>query len=321
MEAVVHDAVFDMRLAREQLEAALDGIGDGEWDRYVPYGDRTLYDLLAHVAAADQAWAVAARDLLKGEGAARAPRVPSRARASARRATVAELRSDMVRRRQLLLALFELLEARHLSLRLAAFGTEHNSVRERIWLGYHDRLHADDIARARRLRWHPRDLRFLPQIAPAVAGLQPGPTLHLVYSVDPAWWERPTRDHPDWTYRQTLAHIATGDWVSQGHLRHIIDKGSVAAWPDVAAGNERLLAERRFSTHSALIEEYLSMRHETFVLLSQLQPAHLALPIELWWRPEPREATVLDYILAFPEHERAHSAQLRPAMRHATNPR
>jgi hypothetical protein len=227
----------------------------------------------------------------------------------------------MTRRRQLLLALYELLEPRHLSLALDAFGPEHNSVRERIWLGYHDRLHADDIARTRRLRWHPQGLRFLPEIEPAVARLQPAETLYVIYSVDPAWWERSARDHPDWTYRQTLAHIATGDWVFQRHLRHIIETGSVAAWPDIPQGNADLLADRRHSSDHALVEEFLSMRHDTMRFLAQLRPEHLALPIDLWWLPEQRDRTVLDYVLLFPGHERSHRDQLRPAMKHATDPR
>jgi hypothetical protein len=50
------------------------------------------------------------------------------------------------------------------------------------------------------------------------------------------YWERAVRGF-DWTYRQLLAHIATGDWVLQGHLRHVIETSAVGPWPDVDAGN------------------------------------------------------------------------------------
>ena len=74
-----------------------------------------------------------------------------------------DLLAEMERRRKLLLGLYELLEKRHLALALQSYGDEHNSVRERIWLGYHDRLHAADVRRALRMNWQPPKLTFLPE--------------------------------------------------------------------------------------------------------------------------------------------------------------
>lgn len=225
------------------------------------------------------------------------------------------LLDEMARRRRLLISLYELLEPRHLALALPAFGDAHNSVRERIWRGYHDRLHAADIRRTLRTRWHPPRLRFAPELRPAVDALSPAGTLYVIHSVDPVCWERPS-GVPGWSYRQLLAHIATGDWVLQAHLRHIIDHGFVGPWPDIDAGNAERVAERRFSTQAILVEEYLSMRHQTMLLLAELKPAHLRLPISFWWEPAPNEHTVLDYVLAIDRHERAHREQLRTAMRY-----
>src|SRR4029078_1421299 len=73
----VHDAVLDMHMAREDLLAAFGDVGERDWDRYVPSGSRTLHDLLAHLAGADQAWALAAQGLLRGEGAQTAPLAPA----------------------------------------------------------------------------------------------------------------------------------------------------------------------------------------------------------------------------------------------------
>jgi hypothetical protein len=323
MDRYVHDAVLEMHMARTELQAALDQVGPADWQRYVPYGAATLHDLLAHLAAADQAWALAAQGLLKGEAEVRPPLSPGEAAAARKRALErgraqppAVLLEEMDRRRKLLLSLYELLEPRHLALVLRSFGEQHNSVRERIWLGYHDRQHAADARRALRMSWHPPGLQFLPALQPAVDALSPDETLYVVYNVDPVYWER-LSTVPDWTYRQLLAHIATGDWVLQGHLRHIIEHGDVAAWPDVDAGNAELLAARVHSTERALTEEYLSMRHETMRLLAGLQPEHLGLRISFWWEPPPNEHSLLDYVLAFERHDRAHREQLRPAMRYA----
>ncbi len=146
--------------------AALDEVEPDDWRRFVPYGSRTLHDLLAHIAGADQAWAVAAQGLLKGEAEQQTPLTPDEARAARERAIERgrtqrpeALLEEMHRRRQLLLSLYELLEPRHLALALRSFGETHNSVRERIWLGYHDRLHAADVRRALAMTWQPRHLR------------------------------------------------------------------------------------------------------------------------------------------------------------------
>jgi hypothetical protein len=328
MEPYVHDAAHDMRIARDQLEATLDGLAEPDYARYVPFGSRTVHDVLAHLAAADHVWALAAQGLLKGESDARPPLSPFEAAEARERAiergtaqSPSDLRAEMERRRRLLLGLYELLEKRHLSMTLPTFGTKHNSVRERIWLGYHDRLHRADIERAMRLVWHPPQLSFLPELAPAIAALSPDPMLYVIFSIDPSYWERQARGL-EWTYRELLSHIASGDWVLQSHLRHILDHGKVAAWPDIDAGNAQRLDERRFTNDRTLAEEYLSQRHETLRLISQLGQQHLRLEIDLWFREKrPEPYTVLDYLLGFEGHDRTHAEQLRPAMKHATSTR
>lgn len=324
----MHDAAHDMGIARDRLEATLDALGENDYARYVPYADRTVHDVLAHLAAADHVWALAAQGLLKGEADARAPLSPAEAREARERAiargkgqTAADLRAEMVRRRKLLLGLYELLEKRHLSMTLPTFGTTHNAVRERIWLGYHDRLHQADIERAMRMAWHPPRLAYPAELVAVCESLSPDPMLYVIFSVDPSYWERQARGL-DWTYRQLLAHIATGDWVLQGHLRHILEHGEVGDWPDIDAGNAQRLDERRFSNDRTLVEEYLSMRHETFRLIAGIKPQHLRLEIDLWFREKRDEPyTILDYLQGFEGHDRTHAAQLRPAMKHATSTR
>ena len=327
MEAYVHDAVLDMHHARDELLAALDGVAPDQWERRIPYGHRTLHELLAHLAGADQAWALAAQGLLKGESEpTKPPLTPEEAKAArvrtiarGRSRPVAHLRDEMDRRRQLLLGLYDLLEPRHLALALRSYGDEHNSARERIWLGYHDRLHAADVRRALRMDWHPPKLEFLPQIVPAVDALSPDPALYVIYSVDPTRWETPSVV-PGWSNRNLLAHVATGDWVFQSHLRRIIDTGEVAAWADIDEGNAQRIEERKFTTVNALIDEYLSMRHATLLLLTRLTPRHLELQMPPWWLPEPGgQRTVAACVLAFQRHERSHRDHLRPAMKWSTS--
>jgi len=322
MDAYVERAARDMAAARDELLAALSEVGAEDWRRYVPYGSRTLHGLFAHLASADHAWALAAQGLLKGEAedaraltpeAARAAREDA-ARRNAQR-TPAELLDEMQRRRRLLMSLYELLEPRHLALRLPAYGERHNSVRERIWLGYHDRAHAADVRRALRLRWHPMRASFLPEVVPVVASLAPDRVLYVAWSVDPVLWERAS-GVPGWSNRQLLAHIAVGDWVLQTHLRHLIEEGAPAAWPDIDAGNAARIAERALTPCAALLEEYLSMRHETLRLLAQLTPEHVAQPIALAWLPEPEGHTVLEYLQGFHWHDTMHAEQLRPAMKY-----
>ena len=324
MEPYVHDAILDMHAARDEFLATVAPLTPADWLRYVPFGADTLHNLLAHLAAADHAWALAAQGLLKGEGQDRPPISPLEAAAVRKRAiargrtqTAPQLLEEMQRRRRLLLALYDLLEPRHLAIALRSYGERHNSVRERMWVGYHDRLHAADVRRALRMTWHPKRLTYLAEVTPAIASLSPDATLYVVYNIDPVYWERPSA-LPGWTYRQLLMHIATGDWVLQMHLLHLIEDGTIAAWPDVSAGNAERLAERAHSTHHALTEEFLSMRHETLRLISQLTPEHLEQPIEFWWETQPNQHTVFEYVLGFPSHDLTHREQLRPAMKYQT---
>ena len=191
----------------------------------IPYGGRTLKELLAHLAGADQGvggrgagaaegrgGAQAAADAGGGEGGAGAY---NRARAEQLCRIAAGRDADGPR---LLLTLYEELEQKHLMMTLPSYGEEHNSVRERIWLGYHDRMHGADIRRALKANWEPPKLEFLPELREAVERLSPDETLYVVDSVDPTKWESPSVV-PGWTNRNLLAHIASGDWVFHTHLR------------------------------------------------------------------------------------------------------
>jgi hypothetical protein len=110
--------------------------------------------------------------------------------------------------------------------------------------------------------------------------------------------------------------------VLQYQLKHVIETGSVVAWPDVTAGNAERVEDRRFATWQTLADEFLSMRHETMRLLGEVKQAHLKLAIERPWLPaEQRSAAVFDYLRDFWWHDDSHRNQLRNAMRHKTSPR
>lgn len=310
--------------ARDELHAVILDVPDGAWERLVPYGSHSLHDVLAHIAGADQVWAVSAQGLLRGETDDTRPLTPGAAAAAreraivrGRRQSIAELREEMARRRALLLGLYDLLELKHLALSLPAFGDAHNGVRERIWVGYHDRLHAADIRRALNMSWHPPKLTFEPEIEMAAEAIVPREVLRVIYSIDPAWWERPS-NVPGWTYRQLLAHIASGDRVVQHLMRSAIEDGGFGAFPDVAAGNAERLAERAQANVRSLVDELLSMRHQTRLLMSKLEPQHLALAI-VAPRDPPVTFTLAEWMNAYPQHDRVHGDNLRPAMKYRTS--
>jgi hypothetical protein len=171
------------------------------------------------------------------------------------------------------------------------------------------------------MHWYPHPTPVLPELAATAPALAPEATLYVIYSADESRWDFAAPE-PGWSYRDTLSHIASGDWVLQRHLSHVLDTDTLPAWPDVDAGNAARIAERRFTSWQTLTDEYLSMRHETLRLLSELKPKHLALAIEMpWLVPEKRSGTVLDYLRRFPRHDAHHRDQLRGIMRHKTSTR
>jgi uncharacterized protein (TIGR03083 family) len=118
---------------------------------------------------------------------------------------------------------------------------------------------------------------------------------------------------PGWTYKDLLAHLASGDWVLQTVLRQIIanqpiDVATVTNLDWVNAGNAQRVEERRGRTPEELMAEVEAESAETQELLSQLREEHEG------WTQEGAPITLGQFLAGFPEHDRGHLAQLRVAL-------
>ena len=119
---------------------------------------------------------------------------------------------------------------------------------------------------------------------------------------------------PDWSYKDLLAHLATGDWVCQHILRTVLaneplDVANITNPDWVAEGNARFLAERKERTADELIAEVETEGEETQELLSQLTDEHEHRT------QEGAPMTLGQYLRdAFPAHDRDHLQQLETGL-------
>src|SRR3990172_2937163 len=172
-------------------------------------------------------------------------------------------------------------------------------VEDWLWAGYHDRQHADDIRRALQLNWRPEPLTFLPEIEATFRTLSRYREgfLRAVYSVAEEAWDEAGPD-PGWTYRDTLAHVASNDLRAQTRLRALLgerDDAELAALEDLRdwdGWNRRAVEERRGRSVSELVDELAASRHETLQLLSRVRPALLSASITM---SDGSTASVVEY--------------------------
>ena len=189
-------------------------------------------------------------------------------------------------------------------------------VEDWLWAGYHDRQHADDIRRALQLDWRPEPLTFLPEIEATFRTLNRyrAGLLRAVYSLAEDAWDEAGPD-PGWTYRDTLAHVASNDLRAQTRLRALLgerDDAELAALEDEDAWNLREVEKRRGHTFPKLVEELDANRHDTIELLSRIRSEHLSTHMPL---AHGETATPTEYVEMFSGHEARHGAQLIPASR------
>jgi uncharacterized protein (TIGR03083 family) len=118
---------------------------------------------------------------------------------------------------------------------------------------------------------------------------------------------------PEWSYKDLLAHLATGDWVCHIILRtimanEVLDLATVANLDWIAQGNTERLAERKERPAQELIAEVRSHSEETQELLAQLTDA------DEERSQEGAPMTLGQYLKGFPGHDRDHLAQLETAL-------
>jgi uncharacterized damage-inducible protein DinB len=120
-----------------------------------------------------------------------------------------------------------------------------------------------------------------------------------------------------WTYKDLLAHLASGDWVFQTMLRQTLgvekQLPAQATLEFVNDGNAKRLAERKDSNVEELITEAEREGETTQELLSGLTDAHDPAAV-VWLRPNGDPVTLQQWVTGFPQHDPSHLAQLRMAL-------
>ena len=117
-----------------------------------------------------------------------------------------------------------------------------------------------------------------------------------------------------WSYKDLLAHLATGDWVCQHILRTVLaneplDVANITNPDWVTDGNTRFLAERKDRSVEELVAEVEAEGEETQELLAQLTDEHEH-------RTQEGAPMSLGQYLrdAFPDHDRRHLEELKSAL-------
>src|SRR3989304_5458783 len=141
---VAEAAVEDIRRAHRELLRVVDSLSDSDWDRYVPYGEWTVKDLVA--------------PCIRDMSAARVGPPPAPPREALRQMPFS-CHDAMYN---------AALKLREEHLPVLAYsvpmGPDYDlHVEDWLWAGYHDRQHADDIRRALPVDWQPQDLTFVPE--------------------------------------------------------------------------------------------------------------------------------------------------------------
>jgi hypothetical protein len=114
---------------------------------------------------------------------------------------------------------------------------------------------------------------------------------------------------PGWTYKDLLAHCATGDWVCQTILRAAVaGEGLDLSFLDrLNETNAELVEERKDTPVDELVAELEAEGAETQELLSQLTAEHDGL------KPEGAPMSLGEFLRNFHSHDQGHLAQLKTA--------
>jgi hypothetical protein len=132
----------------------------------------------------------------------------------------------------------------------------------------------------------------------------------------PEMWTMPS-PLEGWTYKDLLAHLASGEWVFQTMLRQTlgIEKTlpAQATLEFVNDGNAQRLSERKDTSVEQLIDEIATAGETTQELLSKLTD-EIAPSTVAWHRPNGEPVSLEQWISGFPQHDVSHGAQLKTAL-------
>ncbi len=133
--------------------------------------------------------------------------------------------------------------------------------------------------------------------------------VELARSIPGEAWVKPSPNE-GWTYKDLLAHLATGDWLCQTGLRAVIanEPMDIAALPDRDAANAPFVGERGHRSIDELIAEVEAEGEETQGLLARLTEADEEV------RQKDVPMNLGEYLRFFPSHDKRHVAELRTAL-------
>lgn len=324
----VEAAIEDLRNANRELLAVVDSLSEADWERYVPYGEWTVKDMIAHAIGdmSPSGPGLIYAGVLTPEFIAETSRgFDTRARNQSmveerRRLSREDLRQMLFHAYDAFIGTALRLDERHLPVLEypVPMGPEYEvKVLDWLWHGYHPRQHADDIRRALEMTYEPEHLEFIPELRETmrVNVRAQEAFLRAVYSVDPNAWGEESRDCPGWTYHDILAHIASNEERRDARLRSVLGEATeedLSAINDVDAWNETSLKQRRESTARQLVDELAAGWHRIRKTLSRFRPEHLTGPVKLGGGETVRADEFLDRMAA---HTSRHGGQLVPASR------
>lgn len=159
---------------------------------------------------------------------------------------------------------------------------------------------------------------FLPWVEPSAKELREGrfEVTRTAGQLLPEHWSLPS-PLEGWTYKDLLAHLASGDWVFQWMLRGALGAENFdlmeRGFQYVDEGNKQRILERRDRTVEELITEAQSEGERTQELLSQLTE-DIDVKNEIGKRPDGRSITVELWVQGFPAHDKTHGDQLKTAL-------
>jgi hypothetical protein len=323
-------AVDDLVHAHRKLLHAVDSLPEEGWARPVPYGEWTVKDLVAHVIGdlSPSGPGLILAGILTPEFIAETAKTfDVRGRNQSlvderRKFTREDLRQLLFESHDAFIEATLRLEEEHLSVLAytVPMGSEYNlRVEDWLWLGHHDRQHADDIRRAGDVDYTPEHMTYIPEIELRMRAQQRAHDglMRAIYSVADDAWAEQSEAVPGWTYHDILAHLSSNEARRRTRLLSaLVDPGEkdhyLATVNDVDAWNAEQVAERRDWPTTRLIDELLAGWYEIRKVLVRFNPEHLRSEVILG---PGRRIRATEFLERMAGHTAAHAGQLVPASR------
>ena len=324
---IAEAAVEDLTRSHRELLRLVDSLSEKDWERPVPYGEWTVKDLVAHVTGdMSPGWAglilagVLTPQFIVEMGKGYDARTANAANVEERkRWTREDLRQMLFEAHDAMIdAALRLVES-HLPVLeyVVPMGPEYElKVSDFLWRGWHDRQHADDIARALGTEWAPKELTFAPELERKMRWvvLSQDTFLRALYSVaDDAWEEQALSD--GWTYHDVAAHVSSNEVRLQTRLRSALGEASpqeLAAVNDIEAWNETTVTERRGRSVRQIANEFEAGRFGTMQVLSRFTGETLGNAVK---RGDGSTVPAAEFVKLLSRHTSVHAGQLVPAGR------